>query len=454
GKVAVRYEYDAWGLVTRMYNGLGERVREGIGWIGDLGTGNGSPGSVQGPEDESGNTEPDYHPGNGNNNGNGKGATKKDKAAQEEASTQAVMEASEQTDAAATDTVSVDLSSELSTVETEPTDDITTNLVKENPYRYAGYYWDRKTQYYYLQARYYDPRPARFISEDTYEGEVENPQSLNQYVYVENNPAINSDPTGRWCTATVKGKFYSHPGYCSGRGGNQYYLADNNALNFGRMTYNAGKETGRWYPKNAFYLPWDHSGISDATIGCFYDNNCFNFVTFGMSGVVVKTPSLVEATGSGLKKAWTWAKNLFRSNDNAVGGARYRVTSSIDEATIYRTSDGKIKIQIGDGNKIYTLTQSQVDELKNIQNLDKRWAAGSIKNNAESLVEHYFKHKGEVGATSITQYLNKAEGFKLNLRGATSYNVEGYIDGVVRYVKNGKYIDLAPDRSIVSFGGR
>ncbi|MCL6605224.1 MAG: hypothetical protein K6T94_20360 [Paenibacillus sp.] len=50
------------------------------------------------------------------------------------------------------------------------TEDITTDLVKENPFRYAGYYFDRKTQYYYLQARYYDPRPARFISEDSYEG--------------------------------------------------------------------------------------------------------------------------------------------------------------------------------------------------------------------------------------------------------------------------------------------
>ena len=29
GKIAARYEYDAWGLVTRMYNRFGERVREG-----------------------------------------------------------------------------------------------------------------------------------------------------------------------------------------------------------------------------------------------------------------------------------------------------------------------------------------------------------------------------------------------------------------------------------------
>ena len=48
-----------------MYNRNGERVREGMGWIGDLGSGNGSPGSLQGPEDNSGNIVPDYHPGNG-----------------------------------------------------------------------------------------------------------------------------------------------------------------------------------------------------------------------------------------------------------------------------------------------------------------------------------------------------------------------------------------------------
>ncbi|MDQ6423661.1 RHS repeat-associated core domain-containing protein, partial [Paenibacillus sp. LHD-117] len=188
GKVAARYEYDAWGLVTRMYNGLGERVREGIGWIGDLGTGNGSPGSVQGPEDESGNTDPDYHPGNGNGKGNGKNVTEGTQGA----------EAVE-----ATSTVDGELTALLAEVDIEPTDDLTTELVKENPYRYAGYYWDRKTQYYYLQARYYDPRLARFISEDTYEGEIHTPLSLNQYVYVENNPLSFSDPTGHYATVTA-----------------------------------------------------------------------------------------------------------------------------------------------------------------------------------------------------------------------------------------------------------
>ncbi|TFE19413.1 RHS repeat-associated core domain-containing protein [Cohnella luojiensis] len=190
GNIAARYEYDAWGLVTRMYNRYGERVREGIGWIGDLGTGNGSPGSVQGPEDDSGNTEPDYHPGNGNGNGKGNGK----ELSEEEATESTTLTEGE---SAETPIITLDLSAIL-TEETEPTKDITTDLVKENPFRYAGYYFDRKTQYYYLQARYYDPRPARFISEDTYEGEIGNPLTLNLYTYAHSNPIEYTDPTGHY----------------------------------------------------------------------------------------------------------------------------------------------------------------------------------------------------------------------------------------------------------------
>ncbi|MFD2613815.1 RHS repeat-associated core domain-containing protein [Paenibacillus gansuensis] len=45
-------------------------------------------------------------------------------------------------------------------------------------------------------SHYYDPRPARFISEDTYEGEIESPLTLNLYAYVSNNPLKFIDPSG------------------------------------------------------------------------------------------------------------------------------------------------------------------------------------------------------------------------------------------------------------------
>lgn len=67
--------------------------------------------------------------------------------------------------------------------------DIFGNIINEseildNPYKYAGYYYDTETDNYYLLSRYYNPEIARFISEDTYRGELEDPLSLNRYVHL------------------------------------------------------------------------------------------------------------------------------------------------------------------------------------------------------------------------------------------------------------------------------
>ena len=57
-----------------------------------------------------------------------------------------------------------------------------------NPLKYAGEYYDEESGLYYLRARYYDPTIGRFISMNSYEGEITNPLSLNLYTYVENDP--------------------------------------------------------------------------------------------------------------------------------------------------------------------------------------------------------------------------------------------------------------------------
>ena len=69
----------------------------------------------------------------------------------------------------------------------------------ENPIRYAGEYYDEESGLYYLRARYYDPTTGRFISEDSNEGSITNPLSLNLYTYCINNPLIYIDPTGNEC---------------------------------------------------------------------------------------------------------------------------------------------------------------------------------------------------------------------------------------------------------------
>ena len=73
-----------------------------------------------------------------------------------------------------------------------------TDKAVNNPYRYAGYVFDSTTDLYYLNARYYDSKIARFMSEDTYTGEMNDPLSLNLYTYCANNPVIYTDPTGHF----------------------------------------------------------------------------------------------------------------------------------------------------------------------------------------------------------------------------------------------------------------
>ncbi|WP_278337128.1 RHS repeat-associated core domain-containing protein [Clostridium cavendishii] len=68
----------------------------------------------------------------------------------------------------------------------------------DNPYRYAGYQYDKETKTYYLMCRMYNPSTASFMQEDSYRGKIEDPLSLNLYSYCENNPLIYDDPTGHW----------------------------------------------------------------------------------------------------------------------------------------------------------------------------------------------------------------------------------------------------------------
>ena len=48
----------------------------------------------------------------------------------------------------------------------------------------------------YLRARFYDPTLGRFLTRDTYAGNIENPRSLNLYTYCENDPVNFLDPLG------------------------------------------------------------------------------------------------------------------------------------------------------------------------------------------------------------------------------------------------------------------
>jgi RHS repeat-associated protein len=63
-------------------------------------------------------------------------------------------------------------------------------------YQFTGQRNDTSTGLYYYGARYYDPVTGRFVSADTVGFEPGNPQDLNRFGYVRNNPVKYTDPTG------------------------------------------------------------------------------------------------------------------------------------------------------------------------------------------------------------------------------------------------------------------
>lgn len=74
--------------------------------------------------------------------------------------------------------------------------EVNTDINDANPFRYSGEFYDKETGTYYLRARYYDPSIGRFITEDTFLGNNNDPLSLNLYTYCYNNPIKHIDPSG------------------------------------------------------------------------------------------------------------------------------------------------------------------------------------------------------------------------------------------------------------------
>lgn len=65
-----------------------------------------------------------------------------------------------------------------------------------NRKKFTGYERDTETGLDFAQARYFSSSQGRFTSPDSFLGTLANPQTLNRYTYVVNNPLNSTDPTG------------------------------------------------------------------------------------------------------------------------------------------------------------------------------------------------------------------------------------------------------------------
>ena len=65
-----------------------------------------------------------------------------------------------------------------------------------NSFLFQGQQYDAASGTYYLRARYYDQNSGRFLSQDPLEGNSDDPISLHRYLYANDDPANNVDPSG------------------------------------------------------------------------------------------------------------------------------------------------------------------------------------------------------------------------------------------------------------------
>jgi RHS repeat-associated protein len=66
----------------------------------------------------------------------------------------------------------------------------------QSPFGYTGEWWESYSQLVFLRTRHYDPAVGRFLSKDSFPGFSQRPRTLHPYVYVTNNPANGTDPSG------------------------------------------------------------------------------------------------------------------------------------------------------------------------------------------------------------------------------------------------------------------
>ena len=71
-----------------------------------------------------------------------------------------------------------------------------TSAPTQTDHTYTGQIADAATDLMFYNARYYDPAIGRFISPDSIVPGAANPQNLNRYAYVRNNPTNYVDPGG------------------------------------------------------------------------------------------------------------------------------------------------------------------------------------------------------------------------------------------------------------------
>ena len=277
---------------------------------------------------------------------------------------------------------------------------------------------DVETGLDYFLARYYSSTQGRFSSPDEFSGgprevsvlgsgnatkqalpyaEITNPQSINKYQYVYNNPLRFIDPDGHQ-QDDKKG------------------LVDQLLEYLGRILKGENQQDGMLPTSgDGEVRKREQNGPLDA------DPNRLTLNSWKVRGQQAQAYAdvyeMADPTGlASFSRGW-----MEGDPNKMIGGVL----------------QGVIKIR---GTNI---------AFSEAKTLVGGWSRGTFAKVSETLDYHFAKHGFEVGAENLVQYMRKAAAFGSNLRGAQRTQLE---NGATRYLKNGYYIIKDQAGKILSFG--
>ena len=304
----------------------------------------------------------------------------------------------------------------------------------ENSMQYLGQQYDERTKLYNMRARYMSPDTGRFISMDAYQGSIYDPASLHKYTYTSGNSVMYQDVSGY--SQNLISNAVGMAGKCILIEGETVY----NAVVIGMFSAIVASIT---------YAVSMAAAKLTMTLGTYMNEVCtanFTYITGAEKSIedmIIIFPAAEVANDIEIfpetEQVPVWEILTVPPAKGIDVMITIPGTAEVPNGIII---DFPIPQSFGE-NVIMSEEQSDTGN----------WNKGSFNTAEDSLNNHYKKHGKDVGAYSPKEYLRKAEEFaRTAKKGSKKSKVYGEVEGVIRYRKNGRYIDLAPDGSIISFG--
>ncbi len=186
-----------------------------------------------------------------------------------------------------------------------------------NPLHFTGQQWDSESGLHYFGARHYSSQFGRFMSPDPtgiFLGNLNDPQSLNLYSYVRNNPTSMTDPSGLQCD-----EFDS-----SDCGGCDFCIGIGISIGWG------GGGWGQTSPGPPIYSPPNVGTSPNSPNGTLASDDPFSgetngipnglkIPTLGLAGILLPTASGCDFGGCGFTAGGTTWRNYANYLDWLLG---------------------------------------------------------------------------------------------------------------------------------------